>query len=280
MTLASSNASFYQKLGALKNTPDGESMRLIEYKIEPSNIIDVALGKEMFDHQLRENYGHAGEIYAQWLVNNLEEAKDLIKQIQARIDKEVKFTARERFWSAVCACNIAGGLIAKSLKLHDYDMKLVYKWLVKMLSEMREDVKPPIDSPLTVLGDFINSHVDNQLVVNGEIDSRSGLSSAPMQEPRAELMIRYEPDTKILYLVAKPFKDYCVKHQINHKELLIRLKETNVYKDTINKRMAKGMKIISPAVRVLMFDTSTTEFLQLDPDENRESELSNKLETV
>ena len=280
MTLSSSNASFYQKLGALKNTPDGESMRLLEYKIEPTNIIDVALGKQMFDHQLRENYGHAGEIYAQWLVNNLEEAKDLIKLIQARIDKEVKFTARERFWSAVCACNIAGGLIAKNLGLHDYDMKAVYKWMVQMLNEMREDVKPPIEVPFTVLGDFINAHMVNVLVVNGEIDSRSGLNSAPMQEPRGELLVRYEPDNKVLYVLAKPFRDYCVKYQINHKELLIKLKESGIYKETLNKRMSKGMKIVSPAVRVLMFDASSTEFLQIEPNENRNSELPDQLETV
>jgi len=279
MTLCSSNASFYQKLGSLKTSPDGESMRLIEYKIEPSNVIDVALGKEMFDHQLRENYGHAGEIYCQWLVNNLEEAKDLVRQIQARIDKEVNFTARERFWSAVCACNIAGGLIAKSLKLHDYDMKLVYKWLVKMLNDMREDVKPPADLPISILGDYINSHLPNALVVNGEVDSRSGLNSAPLQEPRNELLIRYEPDTKNLYVTAKSFKDYCVKYQINHKELLVKLKNLGLYKETINKRMAKGMKVVSPAVRVLMFDASSTEFLQIEY-ENRDGELSDQLETV
>ena len=280
MTLSSANASFYQKLGAAKNSPDGESMRLIEYKISPNNIIDVQVGKEMFDHQLRENYGHAGEIYATWLVNNLEEAKDLVRQIQARIDKEVKFTARERFWSAVCACNIAGGLIAKSLKLHDYDMKLVYKWLVKMLGEMREDVKPPVDAPFTVLGDYLNAHTMNTLVVNGEVDSRSGLNAAPILEPRNELLIRYEPDTKHLYIAATPFKNYCVKIQVNHKELLNKLKETGVYKETVNKRMAKGMKVVSPAVRVLMFDASTSEFLQIEPHENRDSELPDQLEEV
>jgi hypothetical protein len=280
MTLASANASFYQKLGALKNTPDGESMRLIEYKIEPNNILDVAFAKQMFDGQLRENYGHAGEIYAQWLVNNLEEAKSLIKLIQARIDKEVQFTARERFWSAVCACNIAGGLIAKSLGLHDYDMKAVYKWLVKMLGEMREDVKPPIDVPFTILGDYCNAHVAHTLVVNGEVDSRSGLNSAPILEPRQELLIRYEPDNKRLYMVAKPFKDYCVKYQINHKELLAKLKEAGIYKETINKRMAKGMKVVSPAVRVLWFDASSSEFLQIDANEDRNSELSDQLETI
>jgi hypothetical protein len=36
----------------------------MEYAIMPSSIIPVELGKKMFDHELMENYGHAGEIYA------------------------------------------------------------------------------------------------------------------------------------------------------------------------------------------------------------------------
>ncbi len=41
MTLCSANASFYEKLGVAKNTPDGESMRLLEYKIEPNGIFQL-----------------------------------------------------------------------------------------------------------------------------------------------------------------------------------------------------------------------------------------------
>ena len=274
MTLTSSNASFYQKLGAAKDSPDGESMRLLEYEIKPNNLIDVQVGKQMFDHQLRENYGHAGEIYAQWLVNNLEEAKDLVRQIQAKLDKEVKFTQRERFWSAVAACNIAGGLIAKSLQLHDYDMKLVYAWLVGMLGEMREDIKPPISNPASTLGEFINGNMNHALVVNGENDARSNMIPMPTMEPKGELFIRYEPDTKLLWIAAKAFKDFCVQRQINYKDLLKELKEANVFKEPVNKRMAKGMKVVSPAVRALMFDASQADFIHIEAtDENRDSSL-------
>ena len=278
ITLSSANASFYEKLGAAKNSPDGESMRLLEYSIAPNDVIDVALGKQMFDHQLRENFGHAGDIYAQWLVNNLESAKDLIAKVQARIDKKVQFTSRERFWSAVAACNIAGGLIAKSIGLHDYDMAAVYDWLVGMLSEMREDIKPPQSNPTLILGEFINSHMNNALVVNGEIDARSNLEAMPLLEPRAELLVRYEPDTKHLYIAAKQFKDFCVEQQINYKSVLKELETTNVFVEAMNKRMAKGMKVVSPAVRVLKFDASTSEFIQMDamlPNENRDSSLPN-----
>ncbi len=264
ITLSSSNASFYEKLGAAKDSPDGESMRLLEYTIAPNTVIDVAEGKEMFDHQLYENFGHAGEIYIQWLVNNLEDAKALLKKVQAKIDKEVQFTSRERFWSAVAACNITGGLIARSLGLHDLDMAAVYDWLVKMLNEMREDIKPPQSNPAIILGEFINAHMTNALVVNGEIDARSNLEAMPIWEPRGELLIRYEPDNKHLYVAAKQFKDFCVKQQINYKGTLRELHQANVFVEAMNKRMSKGMKVVSPAVRVLKFDASTSEFIQMD----------------
>jgi hypothetical protein len=239
-------------------------MRLLEYTIAPNDVIDVAEGKEMFDHQMYENFGHAGEIYIQWLVNNLEDAKALLKKVQAKIDKEVQFTSRERFWSAVAACNITGGLIARSLGLHDLDMAAVYDWLVKMLNEMREDIKPPQSNPAIILGEFINAHMTNALVVNGEIDSRSNLEAMPIWEPRGELLIRYEPDNKHLYVAAKQFKDFCVKQQINYKVTLRELHQANVFVEAMNKRMSKGMKVVSPAVRVLKFDASTSEFIQMD----------------
>lgn len=278
ITLCSSNASFYEKLGTAKDSPDGESMRLIEYQIEPSNIISVARGKAMFDHQLHENYGHAGPIYAEWLVKNLEEAKDLVKNIQTKIDREVKMTSRERFWSATAACNIAGGLISKHLGLHDYDMKAIYSWLVNMLQDMRNDVKPQSNDPIMVLGEFLNGHLSNALVVNDIADARSALMPQPVLEPKGELHVRFEPDTKRLYVSASAFKNYCVRRQTNYKELLTGLKGAGVFIDAVNKRLSKGMRIAAPAVRTLMFDTTNFEGIQMDvmvgSNENRERSVS------
>ena len=271
MTLTSSNASFYEKLGVTKNSPDGESMRLLEYKIEPTDLIPADYAKQMFDHQLRENFGHAMEIYAEWLVCNTEEAVDLVRQVQARIDKEVQFTARERFWSGVVACNIAGGIISRKLGLNDYDIGAIYTWVKGMLAGMREEIAPPQSSPITVIGEYINAHINNTLVVNEGLDSRSSMVPLPTLEPKGELLIRYEPDTKQLFISAKAFKNFCVAQQINYRSTLAELQRTGVFKDTINKRMSKGMKVASPAVRVLWFDGSTSEFLQIEvpSDENR-----------
>jgi len=257
ITLASSNASFYEKLGALKTSPDGEMMRVLEYTIAPNEVIDTATGKELFDHHLFENYGHAGEPYIQWLLLNLEEAKDLLRKVQARIDKQVQFTSRERFWSAVAACNITGGLIAKNLGLINFDMKRVYDWLIGILASMRVDVHIPDASPAEILGAYVNMYMSNNaLVANGEAESRTGLTAMPLLEPRGELIMRYEPDTKLLFLTANAFKKYCVERQTNYKDTLKALSDGNVYIEAVNKRMSKGMKVVSPPVRALKFDVS------------------------
>ena len=117
------------------------------------------------------------------------------------------------------------------------------------------------------------------LVVNGNVDARNSLAPLPTQEPRGELLIRFEPDTKDLYITAKSFKNHCVTRQINYKDTLEHLGKMGVYLEAMNKRMGKGMKIVSPAVRALRFNTTNFEIIQLDQhlpktqDEDRVSDV-------
>ena len=264
ISLCSSNASFYEKMGTMKTSPDGELMRLLEYKIEVREAIDPAIAKAMFDHQLRNNYGHAGLIYGEWLVNNLEEAISTCLSIQAKIDKELKLTQRERFWSAVMAANITGGLIAKQLGLISWDMKRIYRWATGMLLGLREDVKPPASDVSAIIGDYVNRGIQNTLVVNDGVDRRSNMPALPIMEPRGDLTIRYEPDTKMMYLAAKAFKNDCAKYQVNYKETLAELEAKGIFVGRAVKRLSKGMKVVSPGVQCLIIDCSSSEFLDMD----------------
>ncbi len=265
ISVCSSNASFVDKLlGGFKNNPDGELMRLMEFKIDYSNAIDTATAKLMFDHQLLNNYGHAGPIYAEWLVKNKEEAENTCLSIQRKIDNELKLTQRERFWSAVLAANISGGLIAKQLGLIDWDMKRIYKWALSLIVELRKDVKPPAQGCVSVIGDFINRHMQNILVVNDQVDGRSNEKGFPSVEPKGELLIRYEPDTKFMFIAAKPFQKDCVLSQVNYKDTLRQLEDKGIYIETKPKRLTKGMKVVSTPVQSIKLDCSNAEFLSVD----------------
>jgi hypothetical protein len=76
-------------------------------------------------------------------------------------------------------------------------------------------------------------------------------------------VIRYEPDTKLMFIAAKKFKEYCVTYQINYKETLKKLKSEGVFLRADVKRMTKGMKITTTGVQALIFDTSVGGFLDM-----------------
>jgi hypothetical protein len=265
ISLCSSNASFYERMSAAKSRADGEMMRLLEYKIDYSNAIDTGVAKEMFDHQLMENYGHAGEIYATWLVNNMEEAVKAVHSIQAKLDGELRLTQRERCWSANVAANITGGKIAKRLGLIDWDMGAIYMWVAKVLNEMRNQVVAPVTDSMAVIGQFINSHMQNILVVNDEVDLRTKMSALPVMEPKGRLIIRYEPDTKHMYICASEFKAECNRIQNNYSEVVRDLRSRGILIDVKNKRMAKGMPVNVPGVTALMLNAGHADFISIDP---------------
>ena len=264
ISLCSSNSSFYEKMGILKNSPDGEMMRLLEYKIDYHSAIPTDYAKEMFDHQLLANYGHAGIIYIQWVINNLEEVKNTLKVVQSKIDRELKLTQRERFWSAEVAANITGGMIARRLKIIDWDMKRIYEWATGMILETRQDVAPPQISSTSILGDYLNRHIHNILVVNDAVDKRSNIEVLPDLEPRGPLHIRFEPDTKRLFVDYKHMREDCVRMQINFKQFLADMKKIGAYIDTGTKRLSKGMKVSTLPVYAIEFDTSVSDFLDMD----------------
>ena len=265
ISLCSSNSSFYEKLqGGKKRNPDGELMRLLEYKIGYSDAIPTDYAKQMFDHQLMEHYGHAGEIYAEWLVNNLESAKNTLKVVQLKIDRELKLTQRERFWSAEVAAIITGGMIAKRLKIIDWNLPRIYEWATTLIQETRQDVAAPLDTSTSVLGEYINRHVNNILAINDMADQRSNMSVYPVTEPKGELLIRFEPDTKRMYVNYKHFREDCVRAQVNFKDFIKDMKKRGAMLDPDSKRLNKGMPISTPPVYCLVFDTSVGDFLDME----------------
>lgn len=264
ISLCSSNASMIEKLGILKGNPDGEMMRVIEYKIGYSDAIPTDYAKEMFDHQLLEHYGHAGTIFIQWVINHLEEVKRTLKVVQIKIDRELKFKERERFWSAKLAAVLTGGMIARRLKIIDWDMKRIYEWATKMIQEVRQDVEAPNTSMATVLGDYLNRNIHNILIVNDGVDNRSNMQSVPELEPKGALYVRFEPDTKRMFVDYKHFREECAKSQINFKEVLSDLKKSGAYRGAVTKRLSKGMRINTLPVYAIEIDTSIGDFLAME----------------
>jgi hypothetical protein len=254
--LSSSNASFYEKLQLMKEKPQGEMMRFMEYKISMNSPVPTAEGKYMFDQQLKKNYGHAGPLFIQYLVNNKERAEGELLEFQGMVDDALKLTQQERFWSGLIASNLVGGRIAKRIGLIDWKLKPIYDCIGQKVSDMRGDTSPPPEAVTSILATFLMQHWQNALVINGAVDARNPTPPLPMLEPRSELLIRYEPDTKLMFIIPRAFKTFCIDRQINFRDTEDALKSRGILLESKNKRMAKGMKLEIPLTRVMVLDFS------------------------
>ena len=253
MMVCTSNASMTDKLEAMKSTSEGELMRLMQYKIEPTSNLDKNEAKRIFG-RLQSNYGHAGLPYAQYLVNNLEESIDQTLKVQNRFDSAVNIESRERFWSAMVGANIFGGMAAKRIGLHNIDPRRVFDWAVEEIKVMQDTVRLSFDDYATVLGEFMLKHNTNILVVNKHSTSRNNIAAAPILLPRGPLVIRYEPDTKRMFIIRHELKQYCVEKQITFTELLVALNNTGAFIGEVRAKLDVGTEINAPPVVALEFD--------------------------
>lgn len=254
MMVATSNSSMTDKLESLKSTSEGELMRLMQYKIDPTNNLDKASAKHIFG-RLHSNYGLAGLPYAQYLVQNLEEIVDLALKVQARFDKAVNIDTRERFWSGMAAANLTGGLIAHKLGLHSINHKRVFDWAVAEISDMQSTTRLTFNDYATIVGEFLLKHNLNILVVNKYSSSKSGIAAAPLLLPRGALVVRYEPDTRRIYIIRQSLKDFCVLKQITFTDLLTALNKTGAFIAEVRTRLDIGTDISAPPVVALEFDS-------------------------
>ena len=263
ITVSTSNASFAEKLSILKNHPEGELMRLIEY---PINLVEVANNfdaKNLFDRVLFENYGHAGPIYIRHVLSNLETVAQALTQVQDKVDRELRLMPKERFWSATVTANIVGGQLAKRCGLIDWDIKRIYKWACSCVEDLRKENEAPMNDVEQVVGDYLYRNMQNILVVDGKPDRRTGVSTLPKREPRGDLLVRIEPDTKLMFVAAKAFKEYCVEFQINYNATLRTLSEKGRLIERAPKRLASGTNVIADPVHCLWFKVED-DFISID----------------
>jgi hypothetical protein len=253
ITVSTANSSFAEKLTVLKNNPEGELMRLIEYPINKVPGMDSLHNKHMFDRVLLENHGHAGPIYIRHVLENMELVQTLCTATQDKIDRELQLESKERFWSATLAANMSGLMVATDCGLLEWDVKRIYKKSCDLIDNLRQNGSPPATDVRQVVADYLYRNMQNILVIDGEADARTNAKPMPKREPKGELLIRIEPDTKRMFLIAKSFKEHCVKFQINYAETIRKLETEGRILDKRAVRLSKGTPINGEPIHCLWF---------------------------
>jgi hypothetical protein len=142
-------------------------------------------------------------------------------------------------------------------------MARIYSVITDKLQDMRIATKAPVGDVSAVIGDYVYRHISNILVVDEGVDKRTNMQMAPQSEPRGELLIRFEPDTRLMYVAVAAFRRDCVDYQVDYSETLKELKDKGILVDTRNKRLSKGMSVVAAGVRCLVLNCDHSDFIDV-----------------
>lgn len=243
-TITSSNASLIDKLATLKSTADGELRRVVEMEVSRIEGIPKAEVDAVFS-KLADNYGIAGPVFIQYVVNHIDEVIESLLEMRKKIDDALNLQNSDRFYSDTLACAFVAALIAKNCELHDIDIPRIYNYAVNLVGQNKAASLNSLGSPLLIaqetLSGFINENVNNTLVIDNP--STSATPPAPIISPRGSLKQRYEPDTQELFITAQDFRAYFTKRQVDVRESIKHLVAAGIMKNnglSVTKRIGAG----------------------------------------
>lgn len=254
------NTSIIERISLYKTLPQAEAQRILEYQATPYEFSNKAETDELVT-KLKENYGHGAVPFLQYVIKNLTTVKEITDRAQRRIDEAAGLKAENRFWSALASRTLGALIVAKKAGLINWDLGALFKWTVEVLKQARINFADLAANPEAILTDYLAENYNNILRIKSTDDSRrqsTGLDHLihPEAIPRAMFVARYEYDVKKLYLLPKPFKEWCGKQQHNYSGLVEALKTGRTKAKREKIRLGKGTHINWPAVDTLVINCS------------------------
>jgi len=154
MALLSSNTHVMDYLtGARKHSSEGEIRRVLEQTM--TDVIRWESEEIAALQLLKTNYGVAGQLYTQYLVDNPEEVQKVMASVHEELKKKLSFQDDERYWHAGCTSLVAGAVLADKAGVVRYPIERIINVLRNMVDKARE----LIDSNVRTAEDVLNSYV-------------------------------------------------------------------------------------------------------------------------
>lgn len=236
IAVTSSNASLIDLLSTAKADPSAEINRILEYEVHPNKLFADEVTTKVF-WCIDENYGLAGDIYAQWLVQNADKIKPALDEVRKRIEIAGELKSDERFWGAVASTAIVGGLFAKRLGLIDFDVAPLFQWVASTIKGMRKAKVDTTTDAISLLAQFFAENAHNRLVISRPM----GKTWQILDEPRGMLAVRVDAQEKVAYISRTYIKNWIGKRMASYGQVRTQLINRGVLLDAnCSKNLGQG----------------------------------------
>ena len=135
---------------------------------------------------LENNYGYAGILFVQELLEN----KDIILDEMQKIERTFKFTQEERFWASSIVCSVLGAALARQWLGINFDIKAIVTRCKRLLADSRRAV-----TEYNTLPEGYASEIFAMFKDRFEIRDKSGSIVTFNQNKSYTALIDYQSDT-------------------------------------------------------------------------------------
>jgi hypothetical protein len=212
--LTTANNSLHGLLSLDNAAGTAGSMRVFEIVFK-AGVVHRKHEADDYWHKLKQHYGHIGEAFIAFVVQNRERVEARVRELMREVDETAKITSAERFWSATIASVLAAGEFARELGLVPFDVAPIREWALKrQVPYMRGIVMEEYSNPMSILSDYLETISGNILVMH------KGNQNIPSLQPKGQLLARYDVNDNMMWVLKKGFRDYCARIGANFYKVL------------------------------------------------------------
>lgn len=244
--MASGNTLLSEKLSQHRANAEAEISRLFEFTLSGTNHLTPNEANALFP-QLKTNYGHAGAVFARYVVDNRDRVVMRLGQVQQAINEDQKITQVERYWSALLATVQVALSICRKLDILGFDQAALMAWMIEKLEENRGHRAGASSEPLDLLGTMLADMMPGVLVTEGEGDlRRSDAAAMVIAKPHGALVGRAirptsQMEVPVLLLNRTAVREWCNKKGVSAREVFVAAVRAGwAHKDEVKYSLGRG----------------------------------------
>jgi hypothetical protein len=216
--LTTANNSLHGLLSIDNAAGTAGSMRVVELMFKPPKV-HTKTEADTYLLDLKQNYGHIGESFLAYVIQHRAQVEARVRTIMQEIDIEAGIQASERFWSGAIAAVLAAAEIAQQRGLLSFDPAALKQWaLTVQIPYMRGVVTEQYATPIGILAEYLEQ-INGDILVASRMQSNANITNV-IKAPRGQLLAHYDTEERVMWVLKKGFKDYCVRTGANFLKIL------------------------------------------------------------
>lgn len=249
LTIVASNGGVSDYIAKHTGMTTAGIHRLFEFAVpkntDKTGMIDGATAQQIVNN-LKQNYGHPGLIFAQYLGQHATEIEAIMGAVNKGLMQRLDAHQEERFWVGTIAVLIMGARYANKLGLTEIDEPAMTKFLIEQFHLLRKARQTSVTDVTNrgTITDHLHRYVNErrqQMIVSGTVWTQASRPPANYSDTvtdisklQGRIAVRAATKDKILRVSKSDFTDWLEKQNLQPRLIFERmLKQLPV-------RMTKG----------------------------------------